>query len=691
MRALLESGYRGRIVPVHPTAKELLGLPVVASPDDLDTPPDLLLVCTPAATVPAVLEQWAAAGARAAVVLASGFAESGAAGRALEAAVARIARERGIRVVGPNTSGILNVPLGLNLIGLRNVRPGRLALLVQSGNITLQLVTEATTRSGHGFSFVVGAGNETDVCFHEYLEYFAAEPQTRAVLLHVEGFRAGRQFLETARRLAARLPIVLLKGARTDVGSAAARSHTGAVAGAYDVLQAGLRQAGVLEVTRTDELLHVGETIGTQPPIPPGRGIALLADGGGHATHAIDALHARNAPLATLSADTRTQLRALLGPAAAVTNPVDLAGAGDRAPLVFARALNVLACDPAVGGVLVVGLFGGYAIRFAESLLAEEIAAAHEMAAIARAQGTALVVHSLYAARRSDPLVALTAADVPVVESLDVACVCIAAAAQRGVLLERLRTHPDVWNTPVRKAPAAAPADPIRTARQERRTVLLEPEARLLLEAAGAPLVNAVFCSTRDAAVRAAAGFAASVAVRIVSPAAAHKTEAGGIVLGVQGDEGVAGAWDRVMASVTQYARGTGVEPDIRGVLISPMQAKPVAELIAGAVRDPQFGPVLTLGAGGIAVEVLRDVALRILPVNADEIVEMLDQLRIAPVLRGLRGRPGVAVDAVVRAALALADTLLAHDEILEIEMNPLFAYADRCVALDARAYVALT
>jgi acetyltransferase len=702
VRALLESGYAGRIIPVHPSAADLLGLPVAASPAALDSPPDLVLVCTPAATVPAVLETWAQAGARGAVVLASGFAESGEAGAALEASVARVARERGIRVIGPNTSGILNVPLGLNLIGLRDVRPGCLSLLVQSGNITLQLVTEATARTAQGFSFCIGAGNETDVRFHEMLDFLATDPATRAVIMHVEGLRDGRAFLETARRVSLILPIVLVKGGRTAVGSAAARSHTGAIAGRYDVLRAGLRQAGVIEVQRTDELLHVGETLATQPALPPGRGIALLSDGGGHATLAVDALHTRGAPLAVLSAATQARLRELLGSAAAVANPVDLAGAADRAPMMFAQALEVLAQDAAVGAVLVVGLFGGYAIRFAESLRAEEEAAATAMAAVARAADCALVVHTLYALRRSSPLLALSAADVPVVESLDAACACVAGLAERGEALRRLESRRNVWadyRTETERGSGtgahshlhgegADDAEAAGAARREGRAVLLETETRGVLGAHGVPLVPATFCRNRDEAAAEADRQDGPVAVRVVSPAAPHKREAGGVVLNVSGGEAAAAAFDRITDAVSQYAAARGLPADVRGVLVAPMQPRPVAELLAGVIRDPQFGPVLTLGAGGSAVEVLRDVTLRVLPVTPDEIREMIGELRIAPVLAGLRGEAGADIDAIVQATQALVQAALAHEELSEIEVNPLFAFADRCVALDARAYI---
>lgn len=700
IRALIENGYAGTIIPVHPSGGELLGLPVLRGPGDTNGAPDLLLVCTPAQTVPRVLEEWSAIGAKGAVVLASGFRESGENGASLERQVRDVCDRTGIRVVGPNTSGIINVPLGLNLIGVRGVRSGSLALLVQSGNMTLQLLTEAERRTSLGFTFCIGVGNKLDVGFWEYVDFLDRDEATRAILVHIEGFRDGRRFLEHARVVAARKPIVVLKAARTETGGAAARSHTGAIAGSYETLRAGLLQAGVIEVTRSDELLHVGETLAMQRPVRGERGIVLLSDGGGHATLAVDALHDRGFGLARLSAQTQHELRDLLGSAAAVTNPIDLAGAADRDPVMFARTLEVLAGDPAVGGVLVVGLFGGYAIRFAPSLLDGEIEAADAMAAIAERRGLALVVHSLYASFRSEPLKRLTSHGVPVVESLDVACTCIAKSRERGLLRDRLDSVPNAWapHFSVPNARAVSPetvrrrtaADVITGARLEERSNLLEPEARDLLAAYGAPMVQAVYCRTANEAAHAAGDITGPVAVRVVSPSAPHKTEAGGVRLGVLGRAAAATAHDAVVESVRSYILEKALPEDIRGVMISPMLEKPIAELLVGVVRDPLFGPVLTVGAGGIAVEVMHDVSLRVLPIARDVVFEMLTGLRIAPVLRGLRGKAGIDFEAVADAALAVAHAVLENEAIAEIEINPLFAYADRCVAADARAYLRL-
>jgi len=679
LRALKESGYRGRIHAVHPDGGELLGLPVIPSVDALEGSPDLAYIATRAAGIPALVEACGRKGIRGAVIPAVGFRETGPEGEELERAVLAAARRTGIRVIGPNTSGIVNTALGLNLVGMRSVPAGRLALVTQSGNMGLALMTEAAAR-GEGISVYVGIGNETDIAQDEVLEYLEGERATAAILMYVEGFQDGRRFFEVATRVNRTKPIVLLKGGRTAGGEASARSHTGALAGSYRVLQSALRQAGVVEVKRADELLSIGQTLAGQPAMAAGTGVAILADGGGHATLAADALADLDVPLARLGEPTRDRLRSLLGPAASVVNPIDLAGAADRGPRVFAEALEAIAADSAVGGVLVTGLLGGYAIRFAEELALEETAAASQMAEIAAAAGKPLVVHTLYAAERTEPLRRLAESGVPVLRSIEVAARCVWAARGRG------RAFAEAPAVPRPEPPARVAA----TRTGQGRAILTEPEIRELVAGCGVPVVPATFCRTAEKAAEAARLAGRPVAVKVVSPAIAHKSDAGGVALGVNGPDQAAAAFAAVTESARAYqeSREPRRAAAIQGALVSPMLSPPVAELIVGARRDPHFGLFLLVGAGGLTAEIEEDVAVRILPVGTDEIEAMLDELRIAPILRGFRGRPGVDRGAVVDLALALASCLGAHPEIVTLEANPVFAYADRAVAVDLRAVV---
>lgn len=690
--ALKEAGYEGLVHPVNPRGGTLLGHPVHASLEEVPGVPDLVLVCTPASTVPHVVEACARKGVRGVVVLAVGFREAGEAGEELERRLVEAAREGGVRVVGPNTSGILNLPLGLNLIGARGVRPGSLSLVVQSGNMALALMNEVTARSWDGIAVAVGVGNQADLGFAEYLDFLGTHEETRAVVVYAEGFRDARRFLQVASRVSREKPVLVIKGARSRAGQEAARSHTGSVAGEYDRLRAGFHQAGIVEVTRTDELLHLAETLAWQPHVRDGAGLAVLSDGGGQGTLAADALEEAGVPLARLGQPTRDRLRALLGEAAGLGNPVDLAGAADADPAVFGTALAVLADDRAVGGVLVVGLFGGYGIRFAEELTRGEVLAARAMVRAMEEAGKPLVVHSMYASRRSEPLEALGRARVPVVESLDVACRCIAETWRRGRRLAR-----PVW-TPDEDPEQAAPSgrrlrtlearEALERARSQGRTGLTEPEARALLREVGLVFPPSVFCVDEEEVARAVEGMRNAVALKAVSARIAHKTDAGGVALGLDTAEDAVRAFRTMREATRRWLAARGEEAELDGVLVSPMLAPPLAEILVGARRDPQVGPVLTVGAGGIWVEVLRDVTHRLLPLEEAEVREMLGELRTSGLLTGARGRERADLEAVVDQAMAVGRCLLAFPEVAEVEVNPLFVYATGAEAVDARIFL---
>jgi acyl-CoA synthetase (NDP forming) len=678
--ALREAGFQGDIQLVNPRGGEILGLPVATSVEALPRSAELALLCTPAPTVPGLLEACAARGVGAAVVLATGFRESGPEGAALQERVGEVARRSGIRVVGPNTSGILNMTHGLNLIGARGVRRGSLALLLQSGNVALALMTEISERSSAGISVCVGIGNETDVGFHEVLDWLGDDPETDAVLMYADGFRDPRAVLQAAARLTPRKPVVLLGAGRTRAGVTAARSHTGALSAPHDVLAAGLRQAGVAEVVRSDELLPVALALAGQPVVAEGRGVAILSDGGGHGVLAVDALVEAGTPLAALGEPTREALRDVLGPVAAVGNPVDVGGPADADPLVFARVAEALAVDPGVGGILVIGLFGGYHIRFEPGLEEGERRAALAMSAAAREAGIPILLHSMYALRRSSPLRVLEEEGVPVLSSLDAACTATTALVRRGARLAR-----PSWPPPPDEAaiPAVAgrgergggPADRLPTLVAEGRTALTEPEARELLAAFGVAAVEAEMCRSAEEAAEAAASLEGPAAVKLVSREILHKTEAGGVVLGVHGPEEARAAFQAIRSRA----------PALEGVLVAPMLPDPVAQLLVGVRRDRGLGPILTLGAGGTAAELLGDVAHRVLPVRSGEVEAMVRELRTSGLLLGARGAEPVDLAALEMTCAALARCLAEVPEVSAAEINPLFLYAESAVAVDAR------
>jgi acetate---CoA ligase (ADP-forming) len=669
IKRLQLDGYEHPIYPVNPTAERILGLPVYPDIEAVDGEVDLALVVTPAPLVPDLLHACGRKGVGAAVVIAVGFGETGEAGLALEEEVAAAAAAHGMALVGPNTNGVFHLPERLNLVGVADVPAGPLALLCQSGNVGLSLFADANAMGAIGFSSYVGIGNEAGLRYHELLPHLGADPHTAAVAMYAEGFRDGRAFLVEAAKLARRKPIAMYKAGRSEAARRSALSHTGAIAGRPEVADALLRQAGIEVVERSDELLAVADALLHQPPLGNGR-IAVLADGGGHATIAADALGRHGMELAELDPHTEARLASVLPPAASTRNPVDVAGGTDRDPTLFETCVAALLADDDVAGVLCVGLLGGYGFRFSDALAADEEAAASGMAAQARAAGKALVVQSAYAHHRPPAHDRLREAGVGVHRSVETAVRCLSALRRRGTLLAsaNARSSFELGDRP----PGPAADGDVEA--------LTEPVGRELVARHGVEVGPWELVTDAAEAGRAVERLGGRVAMKVVSPDVVHKSDVGGVLLDV---EGAAAARDAFGVLV---ARVSGAVPDatIDGVLVVPM-APPGSELLLGATTDPTFGPVLTVGAGGTAVEVLGDAAFRALPVTRAECHEMLDELRIAPLLAGHRGSEAIDRPALVELMLGVSALVAAEPDVVELDLNPVIAHAGGAAVVDVR------
>ena len=350
IRTLITEKYEGKIYPINPKEKSILGLECYERVSDIPGPVDIALIVTPAATIPSVLEDCGKKNIAGAVIIAGGFKETGNEGRLLENEMTEIARSHNIRLIGPNTSGMMNMKSNLNLVGIQDAPKGEIALLTQSGNMALSLITEARVKSRKGFSYYVGVGNEGDIRFHEYLQFFREDPQTRAILMYVEGMRDGRRFLQEAYKTTIQKPIVLLKSGRSSAGKKSAGSHTGSLAGMSEVAIGAFKRAGIITVESSDELFPVAETLSSLPPLTNNK-VAILADGGGHGTIAADILSDLGIEIPCLSDKTKQKLAEILPSNASLENPVDVAGGTDSDPTIFAECARIILRDREVGGL----------------------------------------------------------------------------------------------------------------------------------------------------------------------------------------------------------------------------------------------------------------------------------------------------------------------------------------------------
>lgn len=678
MVGLIKDGYRGAIYPINPKIDMVLGVKTWPSIDALPGPVDLVLICTPAATVPGLLTECGRKGAKGAIVLASGFKETGPEGAKLEQQVLDAARAGGVRVIGPNTSGMFNLHKKVNLLALANIKAGDVGFISQSGNMLLSLVLEAEHNGHVGFSTYVGPGNQTDIGFNDYLRYLGEDEHTRVATLYVEGFRDGQRFLQVAREITALKPVVVYKSGSTEQGKKAASSHTGALAGSYGMTVDLLRQVGVSVVQHSNEILPVAEGLGLLQKAA-GKRVAVISDGGGQATIASDRLAEAGLELAELSELTRGRLGAILFPQASLANPVDVAGSSDANPALLAECMEIVAEDPNVDSVFLVGMFGGYSIRFAEGLLGGEMRGAESMIELAHRIDKPVVVYSLYAPIKPPALRRLHEAGLPVYTSIEYAVRVLAALGERG---EYLKSHA---GQPL--APAHAPLEAIQAmfarAQNEGRD-LLEFEAKALLRAHGVEVAPEAVVRDADELAAVATQFGdLALAMKVVSKDILHKSDAGGVKLNLRGEAELREAYDRIMSSCHAYAP----DADIRGVLVTPM-AKKGTEVIIGVSRDPIFGPVLMFGLGGIFVEILEDVAFRAIPLSHHDARSMVEQVKASRILEGVRGEPPIDKDALVDLLLKVSGIVTAYPQLSELDLNPVIAYPDGYAAVDARVII---
>lgn len=676
---LLRDRYEGRIYPVNPKLNSVLGIKCYHDILEIQDDIDIALITTPGESVADILEKCGKKNVKGAVIISGGFGELGTKGRQREREIAAIAAEYNIRIIGPNTSGMISLYNRLNLAGIPDVPKGNIALLSQSGNVALHIITEAGLRSEMGFSYYVGVGNEADIRFHEYLKYFEEDPHTKAIVMYVEGMRDGRSFLQQAYQTTRKKPIVLLKSGRSATGMRSAGSHTGSLAGISEVSRTAFRRAGIITIDNLDELYPVTETLASLPPLDKNR-VAILADGGGHATVAADMLSDYGVDIPQLNEKTQQKLSEILPPNASLKNPVDVAGGTDENPSIFADCAKVILNDPCIDGLLIVGLFGGYSIRFADKLRFMEEDAAHQMGKLVKKIEKPIILQSLYTLKNTHALELLRYYGIPVYESLGIACKCVSSLSQYGRYLQHTQRRPVHFVLNWGQKSKSECIEIIKKARSEGREALLETEAKKIIALHKAPVVEEKIAADAEQAVKLAKKIGGKVVLKIVSQDILHKSDAGGVKVNLETEDEVRAAFEKIISNVKEYKP----EADIKGCLVSPMADKGV-EIIIGTKIDDQFGPVIMVGLGGILVEVLKDVAFRVLPITRTSAKGMLSDIKSAPILDGVRGEPPVDKNAIINLLLTVSEIIEAYPDIQEMDLNPVIARNDGLSIVDAR------
>jgi len=678
LRNLRRAGFRGELMLVNPRHRTIDSLAVYSSVGSLPRPPDLAIVATPPQTVPSLIAELGALGTRGAVVITSGFGELGEDGRALQQQSLEAAKPHLLRLVGPNCLGIMVPRIGLDA-SFSHLSPpaGDIALVSQSGALVTAMLDWAAPR-GIGFSHVVSLGDMADVDFGDLLDYLAAAPETRAILLYVEAVTHGRKFMSAARAASRTKPVLVLKAGRSTAGAWAASSHTGALAGADAVYDAAFRRAGMLRVDTMAELFEAAETLALTRD-QRGERLAMLTNGGGAGVLAADALIAAGGTLAALSPATLARLDRVLPATWSRGNPIDIGG--DAAGPRYAAALGALLADETIDAVLV--------LNCPTALAQPAEAAAAAIGAINRAApqrpgqnvfAAWLGEHSAREARR-------------LFAEARIACYDTPDAAIGGFMHRvRYRRNRDLlMQTPPAQADDFRPDAPavralIAEALGSGNSWLAPEAAGAVLDAYGIPIARTRIAAGPDDAAAAAAELGFPAVLKIRSPDIAHKSDVGGVALDL-GDANAVRA-----AATTMLARVKAACPDARihGFAVQTMVGRPGAvELLVGLAADPLFGPLVAFGQGGTAVEIFRDTSLEFPPLNPVLARAQMARTRVWSLLQGYRGVPPAKIGAVAEVLIRIGQLAIDHPEIRELDINPLLADAAGAVAIDARIRVA--
>jgi acetyltransferase len=666
---LISSPFGGTVYPVNKQRPSILGVRAYPNLAALPEVPELVVIVTPAPTIPATVEECAAAGVKAVVIISAGFKEIGPEGAELERQILATARANGMRIVGPNCLGVMRPPTGLNATFAAGISAsGSVGFVSQSGAL-LTAVLDWSMREKVGFSAVVSLGSMLDIGWGDVITYFGNDPATESIVIYMETIGDARSFLSAAREVALTKPIIIIKPGRTAQAAKAAASHTGSLTGSDEVLAAAFRRVGVLRVDEIADVFDVLEVLAKQPR-PKGNRLTIVTNAGGPGVLATDALITGGGEVSEIHPATMEELNSFLPGPWSHNNPIDIIG--DATPQRYARALQVAAGDEGSDGLLVI---------LTPQAMTDPTATARELIPFGHIEGKPVLASWMGGKDVLEGAQILREAGIPSFEYPD------RAVRTFNFTWRLARNLEQIYETPTLPSDEEHPVDRekadaiIGMARAEGRTLLTEDESKELLAAYGIPITETVVAPTIDEAVAAADRIGYPVVVKLYSHTITHKTDVGGVQLNLKNADAVRHAYELIRDSVTEKKGAEHFE----GVTVQPMVNWTGYELIIGSSIDPQFGPVLLFGMGGQLVEVFKDRALGLPPLNTTLARRMMERTKIYTALKGVRGRRGVDLDELEQLLVRFSQLVAEQRWISELDINPLLASPERLIALDAR------
>jgi acetyltransferase len=664
---LLSSPFGGTIYPVNPKRPNVLGIKSYPSVKDLPEVVDLVVVTTPADSVPAIIKECVEVGVPSGVVISAGFKEHGEHGKQLESQIMETIRGK-MRIIGPNCLGVMNPIKGLNATFAHTIaRSGNVAFISQSGALCTAIL-DWSLRENVGFSSFVSVGSMLDVGWGDLIDYFGSDPRTNSIVIYMESIGDARSFLSAAREVSLTKPVIVIKAGRTAAAAKAAASHTGSLTGSDEVLDAAFRRSGVLRVNSIADIFYMSEVLAKQPR-PKGNRLCIVTNAGGPGVLATDSLINDGGELSELSTDTMKAFDELLPPHWSHNNPVDILG--DAEPSRYAKSLEIAAKDPAIDGMLVIMTPQGMTNP---TLIAEELRP------YAKSLGKPVLASWMGGTEVAAGEDILNQAGIPSFPFPDTAVRAFNYMWKYAYNLKGL------YETPVLHELSGEPKREIANqivdeVRKSGRTILTEFESKQLLSAYGIPTVQTEIAATEEEAVKAAAAIGYPIVLKLYSLTITHKTDVGGVQLNLRDEVAVRKAFNAIKDAVTAKA---GAQ-HFQGVTVQPMAKLDGYEVIIGSSVDSQFGPVLLFGTGGQLVEVFKDRALALPPLNTTLARRMMEQTKIYTALKGVRGRKPVDLAALEELMVRFSQLVVEQPWIREIDINPLLASSDRLLALDAR------
>ena len=667
---LIKGGFAGVIYPVNPKRDTVLGIKAYTSILTVPATPDLAVIITPPATVPAIVKDCGVKGVKGVIIISAGFKEIGAPGVELERQVLEEARKAGIRIVGPNCLGVMVPAAKLNATFAADMaRPGSVGFISQSGALCTAIL-DWSLKENVGFSAFVSLGSMLDVGWGDLISHLGDDPNTKSIVIYMESIGDARSFLSAAREVALTKPIIVIKPGRTEAAAKAAASHTGSLTGSDEVLQAAFQRVGVLRVDSISELFDMAEVLAKQPR-PKGPRLCIVTNAGGPSVIATDMLIGSGAQLADLTPETMAAFNAILPPTWSHNNPVDIIG--DAKPELYAKSLEIASKDPNTDGILVILTPQAMTDPTATAECLKPYAHIPNKPVLASWMGADIV------AKGED---ILNAANIPTFKYPDRAAKSFYYMWRYSENLRQLYETPampqDDAHGEIDRDLAAAI---IKEVRKSGRTLLTEFESKKLLAAYGIPTVETHIATTESDAVKQAARLGFPVVLKLHSETITHKTDVGGVQLNLRTASAVRQAFKTIE---TSCAKKAGKE-HFQGVTVQPMIKLDGYEIIIGSSVDPQFGPVLLFGTGGQLVEVYKDRALGLPPLNATLARRMMERTKIFTALQGVRGRKASNIAALEQILVRFSQLVVEQPWIAEIDINPLLVSAERIFALDGR------